>query len=61
MNESHEKFEAHSAALNAHLEEIKPIMDGFCVRHGFVYVDKRALGRYPRLHIERVADTKDLV
>jgi hypothetical protein len=38
-------------ALNKHLAELQPIFDTFCARHGFQYVDRKALGRYPRVHI----------
>lgn len=41
------------AALNAHLDEVRPIFDRFCTQHGFTWVDKRSLGRYPRVRIER--------
>jgi len=46
--------EADFAALNKHLEEVRPIFDDFCARHGFVYVDRRSLGRYPRIRIEKL-------
>jgi hypothetical protein len=46
-------FEAHFQALNEHLDEVRPIFDEFCARRGFVYVNKLALGRYPRVRIER--------
>ena len=45
--------EADFAALNEHLEEVRPIFDAFCARHGFVYVNRKSLGRYPRIRIER--------
>ena len=45
--------EADFVALSEHLEEVRPIFDDFCTRHGFVYVDRRSLGRYPRIRIER--------
>ncbi len=48
------EFLAHFAALNQHLEEVRPVFDEFCARHGFVYVDRIALGRYPRIRIEKV-------
>jgi len=50
--------EADFAALNEHLEEVRPIFDEFCVRHGFVYVDRKSLGRYPRVRIEKTGATK---
>lgn len=52
MNEA--DFEAHFAALREHLQEVRPIFDAFCERHGFVYVNPGALGRCPRIRIERV-------
>ena len=45
--------EADFAALNEHLREVQPIFDAFCARHGFGYVDRRSLGRYPRIRIEK--------
>ncbi len=50
--------EADFAALNEHLEEVRPIFDDFCARHGFVYVDRKSLGRYPRVRIEKTGATK---
>jgi hypothetical protein len=47
-------FKAHFDALNEHLQEIHPIMDDFCSRNGFAYVDKKSLGRYPRIRIEKL-------
>lgn len=49
--------EADFAALNEHLQEVKPVFDDFCARNGFVYVDRKALGRYPRIRVERVGAT----
>ncbi len=43
----------HYAALNEHLLEVRPIMDEFCAQNGFVYVDRKSLGRYPSVRIER--------
>lgn len=45
--------EADFTALNEHLQEVRPIFDIFCAQHGFAYVDRRSLGRYPRIRIER--------
>ncbi len=45
--------ESDFATLNEHLEEVRPIFDDFCARHGFVYVNRKSLGRYPRIRIER--------
>ena len=39
--------------LNEHLKDVRPIFDSFCARNGFVYVDRKSLGRYPRIRIER--------
>jgi hypothetical protein len=50
--------EADFAALNEHLEEVRPIFDAFCARHGFVCVDRKSLGRYPRVRIEKTGATK---
>jgi len=49
--------EANFAALNEHLQEVRPIFDGFCARNGFEYVDQRSLGRYPRIRIEKSGAT----
>ena len=40
-------------ALNEHLKEVRPIFDDFCARHGFVYVPRQSIGRYPRIRIVR--------
>jgi hypothetical protein len=40
-------------ALNEHLKEVRPIFDDFCARHGFAYVARTAIGRYPRIRIAR--------
>jgi hypothetical protein len=40
-------------ALNEHLKEVRPIFDDFCARHGFVYVPRMSIGRYPRIRITR--------
>jgi len=45
--------EAGLEELNEHLSEVRPIFDSFCARHGFVYVNRTALGRYPRIRIEK--------
>lgn len=45
-------------ALNEHLQEVRPIFDAFCASHDFVYVDRRALGRYPRIRIEKTTALK---
>jgi len=50
--------EAGFAALNEHLQEVRPIFDDFCSKNGFVYVDRKSLGRYPRIRIERSGVTK---
>lgn len=39
--------------LNAHLEEIRPIIDSFCKRHSFERTSQNSLGRYPRVRIQR--------
>ena len=36
------------AALNEHLLEVQPIFADFCNRNGFVFVDRKSLGRYVR-------------
>ena len=45
-------------ALNEHLKEVRPIFDDFCVRHGFAYMPRAAIGRYPRIRIAREGLTK---
>jgi hypothetical protein len=40
-------------ALNEHLKEVRPIFDAFCARHGFAYMSRPAIGRYPRIRIIR--------
>jgi hypothetical protein len=49
--------ESEISALNEHLEEVRPLFDSFCARHGFVYVNRSSLGRYPRVRIEKVGAT----
>jgi len=56
MNEA--EFLAFWAALNDHLKEVQPIFDDFCARNGFVCVNRKSLGRYPRIRIERVGGSK---
>lgn len=46
-------MEADFDALNEHLNELIPIFDRFCAQQGFKYVPNRAIGRYPRIRIER--------
>ena len=46
-------FFGHYAQLNEHLKEFAPIIDSFCSSHGFLYVDRISLGRYPRIRVER--------
>lgn len=48
-----EYFWGHWAALNEHLSELAPLIDQFCATNGFAYADRRSLGRYPRIRIER--------
>jgi hypothetical protein len=50
--------EADFEVLNEHLREVRPIFDDFCSQQGFVYVDRKSLGRYPRIRIERPGTTK---
>src|SRR5262245_4385761 len=50
-------FEAHWTALNEHLGEVRPIFDCFCERHEFEYLPRTAIGRYPRIRIQRVRET----
>jgi len=47
------EFKAHFDALNEHLLEVMPIVDDFCTRQGFFYLHRKAIGRYPRIRIER--------
>lgn len=51
MNEAN--YFAAIDALNEHLEEVRPIFDLFCAGNGFVVVPRLAIGRYPRIRIER--------
>ena len=48
--------EADFIALSDHLKEVLPIFQEFCDRHCFVFVERKSLGRYPRVRIERVGD-----
>ena len=50
--------EADFDDLNAHLEAVRPVFDEFCARHGFAHVDRRSLGRYPRIRIERAGSVR---
>jgi hypothetical protein len=50
--------EAEFAALSEHLQEVRPIFDNFCARNGFVFVDQKSIGRYPRIRIEKAGVTK---
>ncbi len=50
--------QADFAALSEHLEEVRPIFDDFCAKNGFVYVPRAAIGRYPRIRIEKSGATK---
>jgi|SRR5580698_148853 hypothetical protein len=45
--------EADFDALSEHLDEVRPIVDGFCKRHRFEYIRGPAIGRYPRIRIQR--------
>ena len=45
-------------AFNEHLNEVRPIFDDFCARHGFAYMPRAAIGRYPRIRIAREGLTK---
>ena len=42
--------------LREHLSLVRPIMDEFCRAHGFDYVNPGALGRYPRLRIQKAGE-----
>ena len=50
--------QADFATLSEHLQEMRPIFDDFCAKNGFVYVPRAAIGRYPRIRIERPGATK---
>ncbi|WLQ16773.1 hypothetical protein O5O45_12675 [Hahella aquimaris] len=39
--------------LNEHLKRVMPCVNRFCEVAGYEYVDRRALGRYPRIRIQR--------
>jgi hypothetical protein len=45
--------ETEFEVLSKHLEEVRPLTDRFCARHGFVYAPAQAIGRYPRIRIEK--------
>jgi len=45
--------EADFDTLSEHLQEVRPIFDDFCARHGFEYLPRLAIGRYPRIRIAR--------
>lgn len=51
-------YENNFPALNNHLREVGPIFDDFCARNGFMQVDPKSLGRYPRIRIERKGITR---
>ena len=51
MNE--DDYFAALAALNEHLQEVRPIFDDFCLRNKFVYVPRMSIGRHPRIRITR--------
>lgn len=56
MNEAHFLASNESmdfVALNEHLKEVRPIFDAFCARHGFAYMPRTGIGRYPRIRIAR--------
>lgn len=42
------------ASLNAHLVEILPLIAKFCEENGFCFANRKSLGRYPRVRIERI-------
>src|SRR5580704_15841622 len=46
-------FEAAFEALREHLQEVRPIFDKFAARHNFEYLPRLAIGRYPRIRIQR--------
>ena len=48
-----EFFWGHFRRLNEHLTDIQPTLRRFCARHGFEFVPRISLGRYPRQRIER--------
>jgi hypothetical protein len=39
--------------LRQHLDRVLPDIEKFCLATGYVFVDSRSLGRYPRIRIER--------
>ena len=45
--------EADYNALREHLQEVRPILDDFCAKNGFVYVPRLSIGRYARIRIVR--------
>ncbi len=46
--------------LAAHLKALRPTFEMFCAQHGFEFVNRLALGRYPRIRIEKVIDNVHL-
>jgi hypothetical protein len=45
-------------ALNEHLGEVRPLFDQFCSQNGFRFVSRLAIGRYPRIRIEKPGSPK---
>ena len=42
--------------LGEHLSLVRPIIDDFCRRYGFEYVNPLSLGRYPRIRIQKISE-----
>lgn len=51
-------FWGHYSSLNEHLQSVRPIIDEFCLQNNFNYVDRRSIGRSPRVRIERAGNPK---
>lgn len=45
-------------ALNEHLLKVRPLFDEFCARNSFNYVPRVAIGRYPRIRIQKYDSPK---
>ncbi|CAN5660210.1 hypothetical protein BH09VER1_BH09VER1_00420 [soil metagenome] len=51
---SEDEFFERIRRLAVHLDEVFPIFDAFCAKHGFARENPLALGRYPRYRIFKV-------
>lgn len=44
------------AKLGAHLEQLNPLVEEFCRKHGFERIKGSSVGRYPRIRLQRCDD-----